>query len=196
MSNDFSPIPSLKATVGLRAEKFVQKHTGRDPIWATGNEVDGFSLNDETVLDALDLFPSVNLIQSIKENQNLRVSYSRSIARPSFKELSFAAILDPVSDRIFNGGFFQYEDSEGNIVWDGNLKETRINNFDLRWEAFKQGGQLLSVSGFYKTFDDPIELVRIPQALTTNEFQPRNVGSAQVLGVELELRRNLSLIHI
>ena len=29
--------------------------------------------------------------------------------------------------------------------------------------------------------------------MTTNEFQPRNVGSAQVLGVELELRRNFPI---
>jgi hypothetical protein len=47
---------------------------------------------------------------------------------------------------------------------------------------------------FYKTFDDPIELVRIPQAQTTNEFQPRNVGDGQVFGVELEFGKSLGFI--
>jgi len=102
--------------------------------------------------------------------------------------LSYAQIIDPLSNRIFNGGLFTYND------WDGQLTETRINNLDLRWEAFKAGGQLISVSAFYKHFDKPIELVRIPEAQTSNEFQPRNVGDGQVFGLELELRRKLGFI--
>lgn len=119
---------------------------------------------------------------------NLRVSYSRTIVRPSFKELSFAQILDPISDRIFNGGLFAIGS------WDGNLSETRINNFDLRWELFFDRGQLLSASVFYKTFDDPIELVRIRAAQTSSEFQPRNVGKAEVYGAEFELRKSLGFM--
>jgi len=192
VSTEIKPTASLKATVGLRAEKYIQKHTGRDSEFANSGVV-GNNLEDAKVLDAIDLFPSVNLIQSMRNDQNLRISYSRSIARPSFKELSFAQILDPITDRIFNGSLFQYTDKDGNVTWDGNLTETRINNFDLRWEMFSEGGQLLSVSAFFKTFDNPIELVRIPTAQTSNEFQTRNVGDAQVYGIELELRRNLPI---
>jgi outer membrane receptor protein involved in Fe transport len=148
----------------------------------------GNNLDNEPVLDAFDLFPLVNFIYAVRENQNLRLSYSRTIARPSFKELSFAQILDPVSNRIFNGGLFVYDD------WDGNLTETRIDNIDLRWEKFMGGGQLLSVSAFYKSFIDPIELVRIPEAQTTNEFQPRNVGKSNLFGFELEVRKNLEFV--
>ena len=186
IANEFNPYKSLKATVGLRIEKFEQRHTGRDVEFA--NFGTGNNLVNETVLDATDLFPSLNLIQSVKENQNVRFSYARSIARPSFKELSFAQIIDPITDRIFNGSLFEYED------WDGQITETRINNFDLRWEYFMSGGQIFSVSGFYKTFDDPIELVRIPAAQTSNEFQPRNVGDGEVYGIEFELRKNLSFL--
>ena len=186
VSNEADLLPRLKTIVGLRAEQFVQKHTGRDVIAAQGG--DGNELNDEEVLNALDLFPSVNLIYSLADEMNLRAAYSRTIARPSFKELSFAQIIDPLSNRIFNGGLFSYPD------WDGNLVETRIDNFDLRWELFQQGGQLFSVSGFYKRFDNPIELVRIPTQQTGNEFQPRNVGDGQVFGVEFEIRKNLAFI--
>ncbi len=187
VANEFNPTESLKATVGLRVEKFKQHHTGRD---ATFENV----LEDEVVLDATDFFPSVNLIQSLAEKQNLRFSYSRSIARPSFKELSFAQIIDPVSDRIFNGGLFQFRDQDGNVTWDGGLTETRINNVDLRWEMFQERGQIFSISGFYKSFNDAIELVRIPIAQTSNEFQPRNVGDGQVYGVEVEMRKNLPFV--
>lgn len=186
VSNEADLLPRLKTIFGVRAEQFVQKHTGRDVIAAQGG--DGNELNDEEVLNALDFFPSANLIYSLADDMNLRAGYSRTIARPSFKELSFAQIIDPLSNRIFNGGLFAYPD------WDGNLVETRIDNFDLRWELFQQGGQLFSVSGFYKRFDNPIELVRIPTQQTGNEFQPRNVGDGQVFGVEFEIRKNLAFI--
>lgn len=188
VSNEFTAFTGLKATVGLRGEKYVQRHTGRDAIYAQGDTENGNNLDNEKVLDAFDLFPSANFIYSLTENQNLRASYSRTIARPSFKELSFAQILDPITNRQFNGGLFAYSG------WDGNLTETRINNFDLRWELFMKRGQLISISAFYKTFDRPIELVRIPQQQTITELQPRNVGDGTVYGTEIELRKSLDFI--
>lgn len=188
ISNQFQLLKRMKAIIGLRAEKYVQRHTGRDAIYAGGDIQSGRSLDNAIVLDALDFFPSANFVYSLRDNQNLRLSYSRTIARPSFKELSFAQILDPVSNRTFNGGLFKYSD------WDGNLRETMIDNFDLRWELFFQKGELFSVSAFYKKFQDPIELVRIPEGQTTNEFQPRNVGNGSVLGTELEFRKSLDFV--
>jgi outer membrane receptor protein involved in Fe transport len=190
VSNQFQFFTKLKAIIGIRGEKFVQRHTGRDAIFANGDETNGNNLDNEKVLDAFDLFPSANFIYALTDNQNLRLSYSRTIARPSFKELSFAQILDPVSNRIFNGGLFKYSD------WDGNLQETRIDNFDIRWELFMKKGELLSFSTFYKTFDKPIELVRIPAAQTTNEFQPRNVGDGSVIGLEMEFRKSLDVVSL
>jgi TonB-dependent receptor len=188
VSNEFNPLPKLKTILGVRAENFVQRHTGRDQRFASGDIENGNNLDNEKVLDALDLFPSANLIYSLNDQQNLRVSYSRTIARPSFKELSFAQILDPITNRIFNGSLFEYSD------WNGRLTETRIDNFDLRWELFQERGQLFSLSAFYKRFDNPIELVRIPEQQTSTEFQPRNVGDGRLYGVELELRKDLDFI--
>jgi len=190
ISEEFAPMFRLKAIVGLRGELFLQRHTGRDQTGAIDpNAAGGNVLDNELVLDAFDLFPSVNLIYQLDENMNLRGSYFRSIARPSFKELSFAQILDPISNRTFNGGLFPYLPE-----WDGNLISTRINNYDLRWEYFMERGELLSVSFFYKQFDSPIELVRIRTAPNSNDFQPRNVGDGQLFGTELELRKSLDFI--
>ncbi|MCB0580154.1 MAG: TonB-dependent receptor [Phaeodactylibacter sp.] len=186
VSNEADLLPNLKTILGVRAENYVQRHTGRDVIFAQGG--DGNNLDNEKVLDALDFFPSINLIYSLTDDQNIRAAYSRTIARPSFKELSFAQIIDPLSNRIFNGSLFPYPD------WNGQLVETRIDNFDLRWELFQYGGQLFSISGFYKFFDKPIELVRIPTQQTSSEFQPRNVGDGRLYGVEVEIRKNLTFI--
>ncbi|MEX2595978.1 MAG: TonB-dependent receptor [Salibacteraceae bacterium] len=188
VSNQLQITPRLNSILGLRAEKFTQWHTGRDQRAASGDLVNGRSLENEKVLDAIDLFPSVNFIYSVAEEQNLRLSYSKTIARPSFKELSFAQIIDPLTNRIFNGSLFTYTD------WEGNLTETRIDNLDLRWELFMEDGQLLSASVFYKRFDDPIELVRIPEQQTSTEYQPRNVGNGQLYGVEVEFRKDLAFV--
>lgn len=208
-SAEFNASDKLKAIVGLRVEDYSQQHTGRSQTAATliqslvdqGLSIDEATqqakqsddpqvriLDDETVLDATDLFPSVNLIYALKEKQNLRVSYSKTIARPSFKELSFAQIIDPVSNRRFNGALFPIGD------WDGNLTETDINNFDLRWESFQDRGQTISVSFFYKTFERPIELVRVRVVTASSEFQPRNVGNGTVFGAEFEFRKSLDVI--
>ena len=214
VSTELSPLPKLKTIIGLRAENYVQRHTGRDQAAAfrinaelgAGATLEeaiqvvkdgdpalvGRVLEDDKVLDALDFFPSLNATYSLTEEQNLRLSYSRTIARPSFKEASFAQIFDPLSNRAFNGGLIPLI-REGD-EWDGNLRETHINNFDLRWEIFLDKGQTYSVSAFYKTFEAPLELVRLSTQLTTNELQIRNVGDSYIYGAEFEFRTSLGLI--
>lgn len=187
-SAELSPIKGLKTIVGLRLENYMQRHTGRDQDFSNSGGEQGNNLDNDLVLDELNLFPSLNLIYNLTDQQNLRLSYSRTIARPSFKELSFAQILDPISNRTFNGGLFPFPD------WDGNLVSTLINNYDLRWEMYLKRGELISGSIFYKEFNAPIELVRINTAQTTNEFQPRNVGDSRVYGAEVEFRKSLDFI--
>ncbi|MDX9846688.1 MAG: TonB-dependent receptor [Tenuifilaceae bacterium] len=187
-SNEFNLTSKLKMILGLRAENYIQRHTGRDQRYVNGDTQNGRNLVNEKVLESIDLFPSANAIFSLTDFQNLRLSYSKTIARPSFKELSFAQILDPISDRIFNGSLFTY------AAWDGNLTETRIHNADFRWEAYMERGQMISVSAFYKQFDNPIELVRIPEQQTNTEYQPRNVGDGRLFGLEMEIRKDLGFI--
>lgn len=184
-SLEFSPFHRMKSIVGVRAENYTQRYTGINQ--------DNDRLNNEVVIDDLDFFPAVNLIYALQEKMNLRLSYSMTIARPSFKEASFATILDPITGRTFIGGFFPDIDVvTGETIWDGNLRATNINNFDLRWELFQSGGQVISVSGFYKTFNNPIEIVQYVQA--PNNFQPRNVGFGQVFGAEFEVRKSLAFM--
>jgi hypothetical protein len=55
-------------------------------------------------------------------------------------------------------------------------------------------GQIFSVSAFYKQFEDPIELVRIPLNRTGFEYQPRDVGRGEVLGAEFEATKSLEFV--
>lgn len=186
VSTEITPVQNLKTIAGLRLENFALHYTGQDQL---GTIV----YDNEKVLGKLDYFPSINLIYSFTPKMNLRLSAAKTIARPSFKEMSYAEIFDPVSGKTFAGGLFEDKDNiTGEVYWDGNLKTTDIYNFDLRWEFFREMGQMVSVSAFYKTFSNPIELVQYVQMV--NAFQPRNVGDGQVLGLETELRQNLGFL--
>jgi TonB-dependent receptor len=128
------------------------------------------------VLDNLDVLPSLNLVYEAGENMNVRAAVTRTLARPTFRELA------PYQSFDFVGGY----------VFEGNpaVERTLITNYDLRWEWFMRPGEIAAVSGFYKSFDRPIERVIRAQGegkLTT----VRNVPSAQVYGVEFEARKRL-----
>jgi TonB-dependent receptor len=188
MMDEINITENLKSIIGVRVEQFEQFHSGRDQRYASGDLIGGRNLVNAQVLNKFNLFPSLNFIQKVDQKTNLRFSYTKTTARPSFKELSFAQILDPITNRIFNGSLFPYNE------WSGNLVPSMIDNFDLRWEKFFKGAELISISVFYKNFQDPIELVRIPQQQTSTEYQPRNVGDGKLFGAEFEINKSLDFI--
>ena len=183
-SEEFNATEDLKAIVGLRVENYVQYYTGTNQ--------GGLAFDKEEVLNDLDFFPTINVIYALTEKQNLRASYTRTIARPSFKELSYAQIVDPITGRTFNGGLFSEIDDQGVVFWDGNLQSTNINNIDVRYEIYPAVGQSVSLTGFYKGFKNPIEIVQLINS--PGNFQPRNVGDAQVYGAEFEIIQKLDVI--
>ncbi|NOZ47341.1 MAG: TonB-dependent receptor [Chlorobi bacterium] len=188
VSTELSLLENIKTIVGARLEKFTQNYTGQ-------NQQGTVVLNNSKVLNDINLFPSINLIYTLSKNQNMRLSYSKTIARPSFKELSFAEIYDPISGRTFIGGKFRdANDVAGIEYWDGNLVSTKIRNFDLRWELFLSKGQIFSIGGFYKKLYKPIEIVQY--ATQAGAFQPRNVGDGEIFGIETEFRLNLKSLNI
>ena len=185
ISLEVNPFSKLKTIIGVRFEYFTQRYTGLND--------NKHQINDSLMLDQPDFFPSLNIILAINDKMNLRWTYARTIARPSFKEMSYATIVDPISSRTFIGGLFPDEDlGTGTVYWDGNLVSTYIHNADMRFEWFPQPSQTISLSGFYKYFIKPIELVQY--SIASGNFQPRNVGDGQVLGAELEVRLKLDML--
>jgi hypothetical protein len=168
------PITSkLEATYGVRAEKADNIYTGQ-------NNSGTVKYNNEKVLDELDILPSVNILYKLKNKtegsnsqSNFRGSFSKTVARPSFREKSIAQIFDPILGRTFNGNI--------------DLLESKIYNADFRWEHFFGRTELISASLFYKKFYNPIEIATYEQA--PNEVRPVNAGEAEVYGLELEVRK-------
>ena len=185
-SIEVKPVEKLNLTLGVRAEDYTQSYTGINQT--------GISLDNERVIDEFNLFPTGNLIFNLKENQNLRLAYTKTIARYSFKEASFIQYFDPLTDRTFIGALNPISDSQGNLLWDGDIRSTLIDNIDLRWEVFGQRGETISISTFYKQMNDPIEVVQLRSAASSKTFQPQNVGNANVYGLELEFKKSLNFI--
>lgn len=132
---------------------------------------------DAGILKETDWLPSANIIFALSPEMNVRLAATRTLARPTFREKAPFVSFD------FAGG----RQTAGNV----DLERTLITNLDLRWEWYFRPGELLSVSGFYKYFQDPIERV-----IVSNNAQEsfQNVPSATVRGMEFELRRRLGFI--
>jgi len=124
-----------------------------------------------------DILPSLNIVYNIYEKMNVRLAYGRTLARPTMRELA------PFSSEDFAAGFI--------IAGNPELQRTLIDNFDIRWEWFERPGEIYAVSGFYKSFSNPIERVIRND---NNEIRYENVDNAIILGAEFELRKNLDQI--
>ena len=171
VSEEFQITKKLKSILGIRFEKFDMFYTGQ-------NNFGDIIYDNQKVLDKADFFPSLNLIYGLNDEINLRLSYAKTTARPSFKEASITQIFDPLSSTTFNGNI--------------NLQPTYIENLDFRFERFGTKAQMFAVSAFFKNFTDPIELTYFLSA--TDQFQPKNLGSAIVYGAEFEFRKNFGFV--
>lgn len=151
-------------------------------------EKSSLALDDEINIDSreldsiglpFDLLPSVNIIYSLTDKINLRLSGSRTVGRPEMREYA------PT----------EYFDYENTVYFFGNenLLTTQIYNADIRFEYFMGAGQIISISGFYKYFNDPIMIKRIVTGVFTTA-QPINQDYGTNLGAELELRKNFEFI--
>ncbi|MCX2738369.1 TonB-dependent receptor [Pontibacter anaerobius] len=130
-------------------------------------------------LNQVDVLPSVNATYSLTDNMNLRAGYSRTLARPNFREIAPYTSFDFVGEPAFTGN--------------ANLERTTIDNFDTRWEWYPNLGEYISVSAFYKNFQNPIERT-INTLAQNNEIFIQNVDNAKVYGLEFELNKRLSFV--
>jgi TonB-dependent receptor len=138
----------------------------------------GSNLEKQIDTTVIDLLPSVNFIYSITDKMNLRASYYRTVSRPEFRELAPFAFYNFQYDNILSGNT--------------NLQRAIIDNMDLRYEIFPGAGQVFSVSGFYKSFTNPIELIMRTGTSGAAEMYYTNVAKATNYGAEFEYRIKLS----
>jgi TonB-dependent receptor len=126
-----------------------------------------------------DVLPSLAVNVRVSDAQNVRLSASRTLARPEYRELSPVNYADVLGGELLFGN--------------ASLKRSLIENYDVRWELYPGPGEVLSVGAFAKRFHDPIERVDVatsglPQVTFVNAEAATNYG------VELEARQALGFL--
>ncbi|MEX0609616.1 MAG: TonB-dependent receptor [Balneolaceae bacterium] len=165
---DIDIFEKLKLATGFRYEITDLETISRDSTLSDG---DRFGRIDQS-----DLLPSILLIYSINDNMNFRAAATKTLARPTFRELAPYVSFDFVGDNLFRGN--------------ANLERTLITNYDVRWEFYPSPTEVFSLSAFYKNIENPIERVlRFDIAEKAESVQ--NVEKGRVAGIEVEARKNL-----
>ncbi|WP_298341189.1 TonB-dependent receptor [uncultured Algibacter sp.] len=153
---------------GVRLESFEQ-NISYDVINLGNDGVDSKTSNETFIL------PSLNIKYTLNDEQNLRLSASRTVSTPEFKEIA-PFVYEDVSTRIGgNPDVLGYSD---------------VLNIDLKYEWFFGKSEIFSVGAFTKQIDNPINLVVVGDATGTQRYV-RTGDQATIYGFEVELRKNL-----
>ncbi|MGN7723752.1 TonB-dependent receptor domain-containing protein [Chitinophaga sp. 22620] len=170
---DMKPLKQLRFIGGVRMESNDQGVS--DYVWNEATAASELKLikNKQT-----DWLPSVNAIYSLTDKINLRAAWYKTVARPDFREMS--------SFSYWDYDFFA-------PVTGSPLRTTYIENADLRLEYYPSPGEVISLSGFYKKFKDPIELMYIGTSGGTAYYY-RNLEGALDKGIEFDFRKKLDFI--
>lgn len=121
------------------------------------------------------VFPSFNIKYALNGRHSIRFANSYTTTLPEFKEIAPFEYVSPVG-----------QVTRGNP----NIEASLNRNFDLKWEFFPSRDQLLSLTGFYKLIEDPIN--KVQDRGSAGVFSYFNAGNkAEVYGLEVEGRVNL-----
>ena len=122
--------------------------------------------------------PSITATWNFADNIQLRGAFSQTITRPQFRELAFVQFINSETDESFLGNPF--------------LINSRVDNYDLRFEWYFAREQFLTIGGFYKDLENPIEEVGASSLDSPiNTFI--NAPSARLFGFELEYQQEIPL---
>tara|TARA_R110002124_G_scaffold189482_1_gene356835 strand:- start:299 stop:3025 length:2727 start_codon:yes stop_codon:yes gene_type:complete len=170
---DVELLDFVQAELGVRYETAEQSVIARD-IYGDGN------LTQTAPLDNDYWLPAATLTWNFADDMQFRVSASKTIARPQFRELARPQYLDPDSGRIFSGNPF--------------LQDSELFNAEARMEYYFGDGERVLLAGFYKKIDNPIEPVAfIPGGSSSFQTTFANAPEAQLYGAEVELLKYFPL---
>ncbi len=127
-----------------------------------------------------DVLPSINLIVKTTNSTNLRMSASQTLTRPSLREYAPFSFYDYLQQALVQGN--------------PNLKRALIQNYDIRYEYFPNPGEVMSISVFYKNFENAIEETIYPQQSELTRTFANSESDAKNYGIELEFRKSLGFI--
>ncbi len=131
-----------------------------------------------TALNKKYWLPSATITWELADQMQFRVSGSKTIARPQFRELIFQTFFDPDSNRQYRGNPL--------------LTDSQLYNAEARYEWYFDRDQRLSAAGFFKKIDKPIEAY---SSFNDNSVVTSfaNAPTAQLYGAEFELQKYFDL---
>lgn len=165
---DMEPIPYVRTTVGVRAERAVERLDIRNLFANEAEPIDPPKLKEAYYL------PAATVTWNFMDDMQVRLGASQTIGRPQFRELAPQSYLDPDSDRIFFGN--------------PNLRDTRFTNVDARYEFFFGPQQYFTLGAFYKDVKRPVESIVIQQGNTVQQSFI-NAPKATIHGAEIEIKQ-------
>jgi outer membrane receptor protein involved in Fe transport len=171
----------LNVIAGIRFERTkisIVNDPEEDATWLPPGASGPVTLNPgdaDVTFEQDDVLPSIGLVLTPFEQLTLRASYTETVARQTFKELS------PIQQQEFLGG----------DVFIGNpeLQMSALKNYDLRLDYTPYPGSLISGSWFYKDIKRPIEFVQRNAGFTFTT--PVNYPKGRLSGFEFEIRQDL-----
>lgn len=178
-TTDFGP---LRVNVGLRVEATRDTYLGHALTTDSAGNTTGFQ--DVTGTKAYtDLFPSVQLRYAVDPRTNVRVAFTRGIARPNYPDLApnqTGTICPTCADQPSLSGF-----STGNP----DLKAQYAWNYDLLFAHYLPTVGVISGGVFYKDLKDVILTRRItytgPGPFHGYQgYAPDNGGGGRLWGIE------------
>ncbi len=158
---------------GIRVESFNQE-IKYDVINVNPSDP-GFREANETFF-----LPSLSIKYALDDDRNLRFAFSKTVSNPEFKEMA-PFVYEGVTQRI-----------GGNPDLLNNPSFSEVYNLDLKYEWFFGRSEILSLGGFAKQINNPVNLVVANDATGTQRYF-RTGDKATIYGAELELRKNLIL---
>lgn len=164
---EIEPADGLRATLGVRYED------GRESVQPAGSALAPTHLANSYWL------PAATLTWSFARDMQLRLHASKTIARPQFRELAPQIYQDFESDREFTGNPF--------------LTDSELWNAEGRWEYYFARDQRVSVAGFYKRIDNPIEAAAFFAGGGQLRTGFANAPRAELYGGEIEVQAYLPL---
>ena len=158
---------ALSVDLGVRWE-YADQFAGVVPVAATGTTIPDTNLTHEYFL------PALTLTYEIEPGMQVRLNASKTIARPQFRELLYQTYFDPESNRSYRGNPY--------------LDDSELYNAEARFEWYMSRDEKLSVGGFFKRLDNPIEtfLVRPGTDFITTYA---NAPEANLYGAEVEVQK-------
>ena len=172
LSADWKATDWLRAVAGVRVEGSTLKLAAGSPF-ATG----GAPLGAPVDRSVADVVPSANVLLAPRSDLNVRLAYSYTLARPTFRELAPFLFFDMVRRR--------------NVSGNPNLVNTRIHNMDARVEWFPGADEVFAATAFGKQFENPIERIIVGANNGVGDLGYANTPGATLLGLELEARTSL-----